>query len=57
VGAAIALMFWLYIIALSVLVGSEFNAQYAAIRRDPAAAAALWKPPGPRSRRTGRMAD
>jgi membrane protein len=26
-GAAIALMFWLYIIALSVLVGSEFNAQ------------------------------
>jgi membrane protein len=57
VGAAIALMFWLYIIALSVLVGSEFNAQYAAIRRDPAAAVALWKLPGPRSRRTGRMAD
>jgi membrane protein len=26
-GSAIALLFWLYIIALSVLVGSEFNAQ------------------------------
>lgn len=26
-GAAIALLFWLYLIALSVLVGSEFNAQ------------------------------
>jgi membrane protein len=32
-GAAIALMFWLYIIALSVLVGSEFNAQLVAERR------------------------
>ncbi len=32
-GAAIALMFWLYIIALSVLCGSEFNAQLAAARR------------------------
>ena len=32
VGAAIALMFWLYIIALSVLVGAEFNAQLAASR-------------------------
>ena len=28
-GAAIALMFWLYIIALSVLIGAEFNAQRA----------------------------
>jgi membrane protein len=35
-GAAIALMFWLYIIALSVLCGAEFNAQLgAARRRDP----------------------
>jgi membrane protein len=32
-GAAIALMFWLYIIALSVLCGAEFNAQFAAARR------------------------
>ncbi|MEO7029932.1 MAG: YihY/virulence factor BrkB family protein [Acidobacteriaceae bacterium] len=32
-GAAIALMFWLYIIALSVLCGAEFNAQLAAARR------------------------
>jgi len=33
-GAAIALMFWLYIIALCVLAGSEFNAQLAAERRN-----------------------
>jgi membrane protein len=33
VGAAIALLFWLYIIALSVLCGAEFNAQLAAERR------------------------
>jgi membrane protein len=32
-GAAIALMFWLYIIALSVICGAEFNAQLAAARR------------------------
>jgi membrane protein len=32
-GAAIALMFWLYIIALSVLCGAEFNAQLGAERR------------------------
>ena len=32
-GAAIALMFWLYIIALCVLVGAEFNAQLRAERR------------------------
>ncbi len=32
-GAAIALMFWLYIIAFSVLCGAEFNAQWAAARR------------------------
>ena len=28
-GAGIALLFWLYIISLSVLSGAEFNAQYA----------------------------
>ena len=32
-GAAIALMVWLYLIALCVLIGSEFNAQLAADRR------------------------
>ncbi|AEU35388.1 ribonuclease BN [Granulicella mallensis MP5ACTX8] len=39
-GAAIALMFWLYIIALCVLAGAEFNAQLVAHRRnsDPEAA-------------------
>ncbi len=33
-GAAIALMFWLYIIALSVLIGAEFNAQRRAAVRN-----------------------
>jgi len=33
-GAAIALLFWLYIIALSVLIGSEFNAQLIADLRN-----------------------
>jgi membrane protein len=34
-GAAIALMFWLYLIALSILFGAEFNAQISAAgRRD-----------------------
>ncbi len=59
-GAAIALMFWLYIIALSVLVGAEFNAQRAAqgpTRRDPHVSELLWKIPGLRFRRTGRMSD
>ena len=32
-GAAIALMFWLYLIALSVLIGAEFNAQIGSARR------------------------
>jgi membrane protein len=27
-GAGIALLFWLYIISLSVLCGAEFNAQF-----------------------------
>jgi membrane protein len=59
-GAAIALMFWLYIIALSVLLGAEFNAQRAALR-DPTLSAFLKKLPGllPRLHRgrTGRIAD
>lgn len=45
-GAAIALMFWLYIIALSVLVGSEFNAQLQTPGRDVETMEALWKLPG-----------
>ena len=63
-GAAIALMFWLYIIALSVLLGAEFNAQRAVQgpgRRDPQLSELLWKLPGliPRRHRgrTGRIAD
>jgi membrane protein len=59
-GAAIALMFWLYIIALSVLIGAEFNAQRAAQgppRRDPKLSELLWKLPGLHRRRTGRIAD
>jgi len=32
-GAAIALMFWLYIIALCILIGAEFNAQLVAKRK------------------------
>jgi membrane protein len=59
-GAAVALMFWLYIIALSVLIGAEFNAQRAAQgprRRDPKLSELLWKPPGLHRRRTGRIAD
>lgn len=44
-GAAIALMFWLYIIALSVLLGAEFNAQRAA-QRDPTLSEFLRKLPG-----------
>jgi membrane protein len=43
-GAAIALMFWLFLIALSVLVGAEL-------------VELLWKLPGLRKRRTGRIAD
>jgi uncharacterized BrkB/YihY/UPF0761 family membrane protein len=31
-GAAIALMIWLYLVALCVLIGAEFNAQLAAQR-------------------------
>lgn len=56
-GAAIALMFWLYLIALSVLIGAEFNAQRVAGKRNPETFELLWKLPGLRRRRTGRMAD
>lgn len=56
-GAAVALMFWLYLIALSVLVGAEFNAQRTLQDRDPQLSELLWKLPGLRSRRTGRIAD
>ena len=55
-GAGIALMVWLYLIALTILIGAEFNAQYAAERRGPAAPP-LWKTQPAPSRRTGRMAD
>jgi membrane protein len=56
-GAAIALMVWLYIIALTVLIGAEFNAQWAAERRDPDSAAALWKTSRKSRVRAGRMTD
>ena len=56
-GAAIALMVWLYIIALTVLIGAEFNAQWAAEHRDPDSAAVMWKTAGARMRPPGRMAD
>jgi membrane protein len=56
-GAAVALMFWLFLIALSVLIGAEFNAQRTIQRRDPELSELLWKLPGLRKRRTGRIAD
>ena len=59
-GAAIALMFWLYIIALSMLIGAEFNAQRSSQgpgRRAPAIAEMLWNRPGVNARGTGRMSD
>jgi membrane protein len=56
-GAAIALLLWLYIIALSVLMGSEFNAQRMARRRDPEATALLWKLPELGNRAEGKIAD
>ncbi|MGC9197779.1 MAG: YihY/virulence factor BrkB family protein [Acidobacteriaceae bacterium] len=57
-GVAIALLFWLYIIALSVLMGAEFNAQLSAQapgRRDPRLSALLRRLPGLLRRHTGRM--
>ena len=56
-GAGIALMVWLEMIALTVLFGAEFNAQWAAERRDPASPAALWKTSRAGKRRAGRMTD
>jgi membrane protein len=56
-GAAIALMFWLFLIALSVLIGAEFNAQRTVAHRDAELSELLWKLPGLRKRRTGRIAD
>ena len=59
-GAAIALLFWLYIIALSVLIGAEFNAQRAVQgpgRRDPKLSELLWKLPGLHRNRAGRITD
>jgi membrane protein len=59
-GTAIALLFWLYIIALSVLVGAEFNAQRASQgpgRRDPKLSELLWKLPRLHRNRTGRITD
>jgi membrane protein len=56
-GAGIALMIWLYMIALTVLIGAEFNAQRSEERRGPGSSAALWKTSLARLRRTGRMTD
>ena len=42
IGAAIALLLWLYIVSLSVLCGAEFNAQFD--RRSSERAAALPPP-------------
>ena len=41
-GAAIALLAWLYLIALCVLIGAEFNAQIARPRRDAESHSAIW---------------
>jgi membrane protein len=56
-GAAIALMFWMFLIALSILIGAEFNAQRTLQQRDPEISELLWKLPGLRKRKTGRIAD
>ena len=42
-GAAVALMIWLYLIALCVLIGSEFNAQLTRPHRDSESLAHLWR--------------
>jgi membrane protein len=52
-GAAIALMVWLYIIALTILIGAEFNAQYAAERLRRMSPDGLWKTARPRRPRPG----
>lgn len=56
-GAAIALMVWLYIIALTVLIGAEFNAQWAIEHRDPDSPEALWKTQRASRRRPSKIAD
>jgi len=56
-GAAIALMVWLYIIALTVLIGAEFNAQWAMERRGGDSPGKLWKTARLRARDEGRMTD
>lgn len=43
-GAAIALLFWLYLIAVSVLIGSEFNAQLALAQRRAASRLPIVEP-------------
>lgn len=45
-GAAMALLAWLYLIALCVLFGSEFNAQVARPEDGEEARAAFWRLPG-----------
>jgi membrane protein len=52
-GAAIALMVWLYIIALTILIGSEFNAQVAAERLRRETPDGLWKSARTRPPRAG----
>jgi membrane protein len=47
IGAGIALLFWLYIISLSVLCGAEFNAQFASHVEGQLGAAAISLPTSP----------
>ncbi len=59
-GAGVALLVWMYLIALSVLIGAEFNAQRAPHGprvRAPETTEALWKTASRKKRRTGRMID
>lgn len=56
-GAAIALMFWLYLIALSVLFGAEYNAQRAAVRRGSHEPGQIRKLPRPRFTRARDKGD
>jgi membrane protein len=52
-GAAIALMVWLYIIALTILIGAEFNAQVAAKRLRRETPDELWNTGRTRRPHTG----
>jgi membrane protein len=57
-GAAIALLLWLYIIALCVLFGAEFNAQWTAERKAPAAAVENVRPSArPKAARAARQVE